>query len=188
MVIPISTFAEWDGSYINIDGTFQSFSKIVEPKKDISSGWSILNNLLKHNSSDIYDIKTLRSEIKDLIKDIDIRNFKINFKNVKSKNQLEGNTFIVTRRNTYKTDSIVRRAESLNMTMQSKDNNIYISNNIANQFKNNSYVDFENNNIRYKTNEFTVKTDLPDNTIIFSTNDLNGKYTGPKSQNINIKI
>ena len=188
MVIPISTFAECDGSYINIDGTFQSFSKIVEPKKDISSGWSILNNLLKYNSSDIYDIKSLRSEIKDLIKDIDIQNFKINFRNVKSKNQLEGNTFIVTRRNTYKTDSIVRRAESLNMTMQSKDNNIYISNNIANQFKNNSYVDFENNNIRYKTNEFTVKTDLPDNTIIFSTNDLNGKYTGPKSQNINIKI
>ena len=188
MVIPISTFAECDGSYINIDGTFQSFSKIVEPKKDISSGWSILNNLLKYNSSDIYDIKTLRSEIKDLIKDIDIQNFKINFKNVKSKNQLEGNTFIVTRRNTYKTDSIVRRAESLNMTMQSKDNNIYISNNIASQFKNNGYIDFENNNIRYKTNEFTVKTDLPDNTIIFSTNDLNGKYTGPKSQNINIKI
>ena len=106
----------------------------------------------------------------------------------KSKNQLEGNTFIVTRRNTYKTDSIVRRAESLNMTMQSKDNNIYISNNIANQFKDNGYIDFENNNIRYKTNEFTVKTNLPDNTIIFSTNNLNGKYTGPKSQNINIKI
>ena len=74
------------------------------------------------------------------------------------------------------------------MTMQSKDNNIYISNNIANQFKNNGYIDFENNNIRYKANEFTVKTDLPDNTIIFSTNSLNGKYTGPKSQNINIKI
>ena len=123
----------------------------------------------------------------DLIKDIDIQNFKINFRNVKSKNQLEGNTFIVTRRNTYKTDSIVRRAESLNMTMQSKDNNIYISNNIASQFKNNNYIDFEKNNIKYKIKEFIVKPELPDNTIIFSTNNMNGKYTGPKSQNIIIK-
>ena len=187
IIIPISTFAETDGSYINIDGTFQSFSKIVEPKKNISNGWSFLNKVLKHNSLGDYDINSLRSEIKDLIKDIDIHNIKISFKSIKNIHISSGETFVFTRRHTYKTDSTVRRSESLSMTKQSIDKNIYISNNIVNKFKDNSHIDFKNTNMKYKIQDFTIKTDLPDDTIIFSTNNLNGKYTGPKSQKISIK-
>ena len=41
-IIPITTYAETSGSYINIEGKLQSYNKIVKPDKGILEGWRVL--------------------------------------------------------------------------------------------------------------------------------------------------
>ena len=127
IIIPISTFAETKGSFINIEGKEQSFQQIVDCNKNIFEGWDILNQLLTVNSISSYDYSSIRKQLINSIDDINYT--KMNF----SKNSLtkdynnDNNIFILSKRHIYKSDSIVKRSESLKMTPQSKSCLLYTS-------------------------------------------------------------
>ena len=116
VIIPISTFAETKGSFINIEGKEQSFQHIIDCNKNIFEGWDILNQLLTVNSISSYDYSSIRKQLINSIDDINYT--KMNF----SKNSLtkdynnDNNIFILSKRHIYKSDSIVKRSESLKMT------------------------------------------------------------------------
>ena len=99
----------------------------------------------------------------------------------------DSDVFVTSRRPTYNSDIIVRRSPSLQSTRQSKNNQMYISDNLAKAYKDNDYVVFENFNVKYKLEDFTVNTDLPDDMIVYSQYAKSVKYIGPKSANITIK-
>ena len=187
VIIPISTFAETKGSFINIEGKEQSFQHIVDCNKNIFEGWDILNQLLTVNSISSYDYDSIR---KQLIKSIDDINYtKMNF----SKNSLtkdynsDNDIFILSKRHIYKSDSIVKRSESLKMTPQSKFNSIFISKNLEDQINKSSFTSQNNFDINKIANRLIVDDKLSNNTIILPSSDHDDQCNNPKSINIELQ-
>jgi len=187
ILVPITTFAETDGSFINIEGVFQSYKKIVKPNKNIFTGWSILNELLKINNIGDYSMDSLRKEIQENIIGI---NFKSSFtfknNNKKTKENLS-KIFKLTKRETYYSDPIVRRSPSLQATVQAKSSHISISPDIVKNIGIDNNIEIISDSIKHNINSFEIKSSLPINTIIYPSNKYNGKLIGPKSGYINIK-
>jgi len=120
IIIPITTFAETDGSYINIEGRYQVFQPVVQPSKDIHEGWSILNNISILNNFGDYTIDTIRNELEESLKKIDFSLSAIDIDSIDASNMVEDNVIDKFTRDTYDTDMIVRRSESLNKVSLSK--------------------------------------------------------------------
>ena len=187
ILIPITTFAETDGSFINIEGIFQSYKKIVKPSKSIFTGWDILNELLKINDLGNYSMNSLRKEIQENIIDINLKsNFSLRDNNKKPKENLS-KVFKLTKRETYYSDPIVRRSPSLQATIQAKSSHIFISPDIVKNIGADNSIEIINDSINHKINSFEIKSSLPINTIVYPSSTYNGKLVGPKSGYINIK-
>ena len=45
ILLPIGTFAETDGSYVNVEGRWQSFEAVIEPLGEARPGWKVLRVL-----------------------------------------------------------------------------------------------------------------------------------------------
>lgn len=54
VLLPIALFAENEGSYINIEGSLQSFKQLVSPPAEVKPGWKILRAL-----AEALDIKNI---------------------------------------------------------------------------------------------------------------------------------
>ena len=187
ILVPITTFAETDGSFINIEGVFQSYKKIVKPSKNIFTGWSILNELLKINNLGDYSMDSLRKEIQESIIGINFKsNFTLKNNNKKTKENFS-KIFKLTKRETYYSDSIVRRSPSLQATVQAKFSQISISSDIAKNIGTDNNIEIINDSIKHKINSFEIKSSLPVNTIVYPSSKYLGMLVGPKSGYINIK-
>ena len=187
ILVPITTFAETDGSFINIEGVFQSYKKIVKPNKNIFTGWSILNELLKINNIGDYSMDSLRKEIQENIIGINFKSsFTLKNNNKKTKENLS-KIFKLTKRETYYSDPIVRRSPSLQETVQAKSSHISISPDIVKNIGIDNNIEIISDSIKHNINSFEIKSSLPINTIIYPSNKYHGKLIGPKSGYINIK-
>ena len=120
IIIPITTFAEADGSYINIEGTYQTFKPVVQPSKNIYAGWSILNDILKLNNLGDYSITDIRNELKKSLEDLDFNMSEIDMSNSNNSPYIENQIPEESCRETNETDLIVRRSCSLNQATQIK--------------------------------------------------------------------
>ena len=112
-IIPITTFAETDGGYINIEGTYQTFQPIVQPSKNIHIGWRALNDVLKLNNLGDYSINGIRSELVNSLDGLDFSAPISNMSNINVSGDMEHATMHESYRETNETDLIVRRSESL---------------------------------------------------------------------------
>ena len=113
LIIPITTFAETDGGYINIEGTYQTFQPIVQPRKNIHTGWHALNDILKLNNLGDYSIDGIRSELVNSLDGLDFSAPISNMSNINVSSDVENVTVHESYRETNETDLIVRRSESL---------------------------------------------------------------------------
>jgi NADH-quinone oxidoreductase subunit G len=187
VIIPISTFAETDGSFINIEGTYQTYNKIVNPHKNIFEGWSILNSLIKMNNLGDYNISSIRSFLLKSLQNIDFnysKNKKI--KNINSKPITNNYIYKNTLRHIYASDQIVRRSKSLNSTEQSHNKFVYISSDLGQILNNKDILEIRENNKDYKIKNFLIKKELPINTIVY-TSSFNNTLNESKSGRITIK-
>lgn len=187
VIIPISTFAETDGSFINIEGTYQTYNKIVNPNKNIFEGWSILNSLIKINNLGDYNISSIRSFLLKSLQNIDF-NYSKNkkLKNINSKPIENNYIYKNTLRHIYASDQIVRRSKSLNSTEQSHNKFIYISSDLGQILNNKDTLEIRENNKDYKIKNFIIKKELPINTIVY-TSSFNNTLNESKSDHITIK-
>ena len=127
VMLPISTFAESSGTYVNIEGRVQNVSPVANVQGNSKPAWKVLRvigNLLgfkEFNYENIKEVQNLfSSEIGEdfFVKD---RNFVVKTNEVTSaiitteKKHLETTTFFPI----YLSDQIVRRSESLLRTSQS---------------------------------------------------------------------
>ncbi|MBT5640211.1 MAG: NADH-quinone oxidoreductase subunit NuoG, partial [Rhodobiaceae bacterium] len=120
IIIPITTFAEADGSYINIEGTYQTFRSIVQPSKNIYEGWSILNKILKLNNLGDYSVTNIRDELKKSLEGLDFNMSKTDMSNINTSPYIQNKILKESYRETNQTDLIVRRSESLNQATKIK--------------------------------------------------------------------
>jgi NADH-quinone oxidoreductase subunit G len=118
LLLPVGTFAESAGTYVNCEGRWQSFSGVANPLGEARPGWKVLRvlgNLLDADNFDYETSEEVRDELGALLGDI------------KPDNQYAGNKAIGKANGAddpgaqidipiYRTDGIVRRAKALQLT------------------------------------------------------------------------
>ena len=182
IIIPISTFAETKGSFINIEGKEQSFQNIVKCDKNIFEGWSILNQIIIANDLGSYEYDTIRASLAKSIDGIDLTSMDLSSHQLIKEYDDDNTIFLLTKRHIYQSDSIVKRSESLKMTKQSEFNTIFISENLQDQIHQSGVFVMNGFNMDNSSNKFVVNKKLSSNTIIFPSSDY--AYKVPKSSNI----
>ncbi|MBH44050.1 MAG: NADH dehydrogenase (quinone) subunit G [Gammaproteobacteria bacterium] len=186
IVLPISTFAETHGSFINIEGSYQAYKQIIRPKKEIKLGWEVLNNLLFINGANNYTFDTLQNEIKNNIQDFDVttnNNFKLSNQPLK---YIQKDIFKFTLRNTYNTDQIVRRSKSLQQTRTGKLKNILLSNDLFSSHKK-GYLEFIDKDKNIKSELYNSDQSLPHNTIAYQSYKIGDAFVGARTGTVKIK-
>ena len=73
ILLPIGTFAETSGTYVNLEGRWQSFAGAVKPVGECRPGWKVLRvlgNLLDLAGFDYTSSEAVRDELKHAIGEV----------------------------------------------------------------------------------------------------------------------
>jgi NADH-quinone oxidoreductase subunit G len=74
LLLPIGTFAETSGTYVNVEGTWQSFAGVANPVGESRPAWKVLRvlgNLLDINGFDYETSEDVRDEFRALLGEVD---------------------------------------------------------------------------------------------------------------------
>ena len=122
VLLPAASFTETSGTYVNAEGFWQSFNGVLEPKGGSRPAWKILRvlgNLTGVDGFDYISSEDVKNEVRSLCESIELSNttsdtpsFKINAVSDK----LHRSTDVPM----YATDSLVRRAVSLQKTIDAQ--------------------------------------------------------------------
>jgi NADH-quinone oxidoreductase subunit G len=115
VVLPIGTFAETSGTYVNVEGTWQSFAGVAKPVGEARPGWKVLRvlgNLLKVPACDYLTSEDVLAELQSM---------PVN-SNVSSRLRIEPAAMVNVRPEDlevpiHSVDALVRRAEALQQTL-----------------------------------------------------------------------
>ncbi|MBT8078461.1 MAG: NADH-quinone oxidoreductase subunit NuoG [Gammaproteobacteria bacterium] len=122
LLLPVGTFAESAGTYVNCEGRWQSFHGVANPVDEARPGWKVLRvlaNLLQVPDSDYQTSEEVRDELKNLLGDIE------------PDNRYRGDTPIGRPNGAdapdreidvpiYQVDAVVRRATALQLTPEAQ--------------------------------------------------------------------
>ncbi|MDO7666847.1 MAG: molybdopterin-dependent oxidoreductase, partial [Pseudomonadota bacterium] len=120
VILPMASFAETSGTFIGIDGQWQSFTGAVTAKGDSRPGWKILRvlgNLADIKNFDYVSSQDVRDEVSDkfnLHSPAKISSYIPDSLNVTSK------LMAISEVPMYQTDAVVRRSEPLQQTPENK--------------------------------------------------------------------
>lgn len=70
VILPVASFAETSGTFIGVDGQWQSFTGAVQPKGESRPGWKVLrvfSNMAKLTGVDYVSSQDVRDEVQDLL-------------------------------------------------------------------------------------------------------------------------
>ncbi len=119
VILPVAPFTETSGTYVNIEGQWQSFQGSVKPKGETRPAWKVLRvlgNLFSLDGFEFVSSEEVRDELKGQLVDADSGKAEW-----RSPSQLPAGTDSLVRIADvpiYAVDGIVRRAESLQKTLQ----------------------------------------------------------------------
>tara|TARA_B110000438_G_scaffold19807_1_gene18174 strand:+ start:611 stop:2761 length:2151 start_codon:yes stop_codon:yes gene_type:complete len=120
IMLPIGTFAETSGTYINCENRSQSFAGIANPVGESRPGWKVLcaiGSMLGMSDFELESSESVLDEISQKLNDMPTSNIKPNYSTqniTNSKNFLDSN--LVQRTPMYEVDSVLRHAASLQLT------------------------------------------------------------------------
>ena len=122
LLLPIGTFAETAGTFINCEGRWQSFSGIANPVGDARPGWKVLRvlgNLLDAGNFDYQTSAEVRDELVKSLGEIKPDN------NYKSEKEIDDFGIADSADDRidvpiYQVDALVRRATALQLTPEAK--------------------------------------------------------------------
>jgi NADH-quinone oxidoreductase subunit G len=135
VMLPLAQFAENEGSYINVEGVKQSFSAAVDPVGEARPGWKVLRVLANKFELAGYQYKTLSdvaAELQVLVGDLKSA-YQTEWVLPDSLNKVSGSLQRFSDVPMNMTDSLVRRALSLQMTTDVSDGAIHINKTLANK-------------------------------------------------------
>jgi NADH-quinone oxidoreductase subunit G len=117
VLLPIGTFAETAGSFVNAMGRLQTFKMCIEPVNDAKPGWKVfrvLGNLLGLDGFDQTNAAQVRS-------DIQLTPLSPDFQSLETAKAPEQSAIVTTEQvNIYAVDAMVRRSPSLQATPDAK--------------------------------------------------------------------
>ena len=118
LLLPIGTFAETSGTFVNCEGRWQSFAGVANPVGEARPGWKVLRvlaNLLDVADSDYQTSLEILDELKKLLGEIAPDN-SARHENALAKAKSHGDAVDGIDVPIYQVDSIVRRAVALQLT------------------------------------------------------------------------
>ena len=121
LLLPIGTFAETSGSYVNVAGTWQSFSGVANPVGEARPCWKVLRvlgNLTNADGFDFVDSEAVLADFRQAIGNVDAGTYQAGGKAVQPNGADAANREIDTP--LYSVDSLVRRARALQQTLSAK--------------------------------------------------------------------
>ena len=122
VLLPISTFVETSGTYVNLEGLWQSFAGAAKPLGEARPGWKVLRvlgNLAQVSDFDYQSSEEVREELRARCADIAAASYQGTHQPVLSKNAAEGE-LRVPDVPMYAVDAVLRRAPSLQRTREGK--------------------------------------------------------------------
>lgn len=133
ILLPISTFGETSGSFVNLAGTWQSFEAFLAPPGEARPAWKVLRALAQQSGLAGFDytsLAQLREEVKQRCSHLttDTR-----FTLVEASKQ-PGLELIATK-HLYASDSIVRRSAPLQAMITSEDRDLAVAEDVASQYR-----------------------------------------------------
>jgi len=122
LLLPIGTFAESAGTYVNCEGRWQSFNGIANPIAEARPGWKVLRvlgNLLDADNFDYQTSEEIRDELAGLLGDVQPDN---QYTGKKAIGKVNGADDPAARIDIpiYDTDALVRRATALQLTPEAQ--------------------------------------------------------------------
>ena len=125
LLLPIGTFAETSGTFVNCESRWQSFSGIANPVGAARPGWKVLRvlgNLLDVDGFDYETSEEVRDELVAALGDINPDN---SYAGTRALSQVNGADASAEQLDVpiYQVDGIVRRAKALQLTPEAKRSN-----------------------------------------------------------------
>jgi NADH-quinone oxidoreductase subunit G len=115
LLLPIGTFAETSGTFVNCEGRWQSFAGVANPVGEARPGWKVLRvlaNLLEVPDSDFESSVEVRDDLKSLIGDTSPDNSLRQEKVLANPGDIDAGSDVPI----YQVDGLVRRAVALQLT------------------------------------------------------------------------
>ncbi|MGB5412806.1 MAG: NADH-quinone oxidoreductase subunit NuoG [Woeseiaceae bacterium] len=122
LLLPIGTFAETSGTYVNVAGLWQSFAGVASPVGEARPAWKVLRvlgNLVEADGFDYVTSEDVLAELKEQVGDIAMDNRYKNGKALAIPNGSDapsGDIDVPL----YSVDSVVRRARALQLTDEAR--------------------------------------------------------------------
>jgi NADH-quinone oxidoreductase subunit G len=123
LLLPIGTFAETSGTYVNCEGRWQSFTGVANPVGEARPGWKVLRvlgNLLGIEKFDYQSSEEIRIELEQQLGSIQPDNSRSNkdpVQSVRNKATAKGSDLDIPM---YAVDGLVRRATPLQLTPEAR--------------------------------------------------------------------
>lgn len=127
LVLPLATFLETSGTFVNVEGLWQPFSGCVKAAGESRQGWKIITALaqvlLPADDYNYADSTAVRNELKQQCRDLNLHNFvSIKADNSKLPTRPRG-LQRVSEKAIYAVDAMVRASTSLQATVNTQDAN-----------------------------------------------------------------
>ena len=120
--LPIGTFAETAGTFINCEGRWQSFPRTAKPIGEARPGWKVLRvlgNALNLESFNYLNVEEIHEEFSERVDEVTANN-----RDTTQESLVKPHDVSLTEEEIdipiYQVDSVVRRAKSLQSTLEAK--------------------------------------------------------------------
>ena len=121
LLLPIGTFAETSGTYVNVEGTWQSFSGVANPVGEARPAWKVLRvlgNLVEADGFDYVTSEDVLAECRTQVGDVEACAYKGSGKAAKVNGEDKPADEIDVP--LYSVDGLVRRATALQRTTEAR--------------------------------------------------------------------
>ena len=125
LLLPVGTFAETSGTYVNVEGTWQSFAGIANPVGEARPAWKVLRvlgNLVGADGFDYVTSEDVLAECRAEIGDVGAGSYTVGAASVGAASAANGEDDPADEIDTplYSVDSLVRRAAALQRTPEAR--------------------------------------------------------------------
>jgi NADH-quinone oxidoreductase subunit G len=166
VLLPIAAFTETSGTYVNLQGQWQSFNGVVAPKGEARPAWKILRvlgNLFNVDGFDYTDSTQVRDELQAEIGDKQADNSAAG--QITEIKDIDG-IQLIHEMPMYAVDSLVRRSTALQNTTDSKRaGSIYVNPSLAKQKGLKTQAKVTQNGIKI-TLPIEIDERIPDNCVL----------------------
>lgn len=138
VILPIATFAETGGTFVNVEGIWQSFVAAVNPPHEVKPGWKVLRVLaeqLKIPGCEYMTVEEICAELQQLMEvvtSVDNTPALTSLEGLATKSHEENKGVMrITEWPLYAVDSVVRRALALQRAATNEPSGIYVNPQLA---------------------------------------------------------